>query len=133
MIMGKRVTGIVLILLASFNFSACGTGGGADPSKNSSINAETSDRSVGADARLFLEGRNSIFVAVDEKAFNELINALSSGGAGVDALIESGKVFTVQNNTRVRILEIAGAKNKIRVIEGEKIMREGWVHELWVR
>lgn len=130
MIMCKRVASVVLILLASFYSSACGE---PDPSKNSSINAETSERSIGSDARLFIEGRNEIFISVDEKAFNDLINTLSSGGAGVNGLIESGKVFTVPNNTRVRILGIAGAKNKIRVIDGEKIMREGWVHELWIR
>lgn len=72
-------------------------------------------------------------LAGDEKAFNDLIDALSSGGDAVDGLIQSGKVFTVPNNTRVRILEIAMSKNKVRIIEGEKIMQEGWVHELWVR
>jgi hypothetical protein len=133
MIMGKRVTGIVLILLATLNLSGCASSGEPDASKDPSIANETSDRSPGSDARLFLEGRNSIMVAVDEQAFNDLINALSSGGDAVDGLIQSGKVFTVPNNTRIRIIEIAMSKNKVRVIEGEKIMEEGWVHELWVR
>lgn len=131
--MGKRVTGIVLILLASLNLSGCASPGEPDASKDRSNTNETSDRSVGSDARLFLEGRNSIMLAGDEKAFNDLIDALSSGGDAVDGLIQSGKVFTVPNNTRVRILEIAMSKNKVRIIEGEKIMQEGWVHELWVR
>jgi hypothetical protein len=131
--MGKRVTGIVLILLASLNLSGCASTGEPDASKDRSNANNTSDRSVGSDARLFLEGRNSIMVAVDEKAFSDLIDALSSGGDAIDGLIQSGKVFTVPNNTRVRILEIAMSKNKVRIIEGEKIMQEGWVHELWIR
>jgi hypothetical protein len=132
--MGKRITAIALILLASFNLSGCVSSGEPDSSKNSSIDTQASDRSVGSDARLFIEGRNSIMVSVDEKAFTDLINALSSNGdGGIERLIESGRVFTVPNNTRVRILEIASAKNKVRIIEGDRIMQEGWVHELWIR
>ena len=123
-----------MILLASLNLSGCVSSGEPDSSKNSSINTEASDRSVGSDARLFIEGRNSIMVSVDEKTFIELINALSSDGdGGVERLIESGRVFTVPNNTRIRILEIATAMNKVRIIEGDQIMKEGWVHELWIR
>ena len=123
-----------MILLAFLNLSGCVSSGEPDSSKNSSIDIQASERSVGSDARLFLEGRNSIMVSVDEKAFSELINALSSDGdGGVERLIESGRVFTVPNNTRVRILEIATAKNKVRIIEGDQIMQEGWVHELWIR
>ncbi|HEX5735102.1 MAG TPA: hypothetical protein VF131_19885 [Blastocatellia bacterium] len=132
--MGKRITLIALILLSSPNLSGCVSSGEPDSSKNSSINTEASDRAVGSDARLFIEGRNSIMLSVDEKAFSDLITALSSDGdGGVERLIESGKVFTVPNNTRVRILEIATAKNKVRIIEGDRIMQEGWVHELWIK
>ena len=67
--MGKRVTGIVLILLASLNLSGCASRGEPDASKDRPNANESSDRSQGSDARLFLEGRNSIMVAVDEQAF----------------------------------------------------------------
>lgn len=132
MIMSKRVASVVLILLASFHSSACGAGE-PDPSANNSNTTETADRGVGSDARLFIEGRNEIFVSVDEKAFNDLINTLSYGGGGVDALIQSGKVFTVPNNTKVRILVIGTGKIKVRVMEGDKFMTDGWVHEMWVK
>ena len=131
MIMCKRVASVVVILLASFYSSACGTGEPDLPANNSNT-AETADRGVGSDARLFLEGRDEIFVGVDEKAFNDLINTLSYGG-GPDGLIQSGKVFTTPNNTKVRILQIATGKIKVRVMEGDKFMTEGWVHELWVK
>jgi hypothetical protein len=131
--MQKRAAGILLILVASIHLPGCASGGGPEASKNGSNANETSERAIGSDARLYLEGRNSIMVAVDEKAFSDLINALSSGGEGVDGLIQSQKVFTVPNNTRVRILEIATSKNKVRITEGDRIMQEGWVHELWIR
>jgi len=74
-----------------------------------------------------------MMVAVDQKAFTELINTLSYGGKEVDGLIASEKVFTVPNNTRIRILEIATGMVKIRINEGENFMREGWVHEMWIK
>ena len=67
LIMGKRITAIALILLASFILSGCVSSGEPDSSKNSSINTQASDRSVGSDARLFIEGRNSIMVSVMRK------------------------------------------------------------------
>jgi hypothetical protein len=130
--MGKRIAVIALILLASLNLSGCVSSGGPDIPANNSNASETPERGVGAEARLFLEGQNSIMVANDEKALNEMINALSYG-KGVGGLIESDRVFTVPNNTRIRILEIATGKIKVRINEGDNFMREGWVHELWIK
>ena len=131
MIMCKKVAIVALVLLVYFYTSACAT---SEPglSANNSNTVYEADRGVGSDARLFLEGRNEILVAVDEKAFTDLINTLSYGG-GPDGLIQSGKVFTTPNNTKVRILEIATGKIKVRVLEGDNYMTEGWVHELWIK
>lgn len=130
--MCKRVAAIALSLLASLALSGCISGGEPAPTSANANSAEAAGRGVDSEARLYLEGRDSVMVAVDEKAFNELINTLSYGG-DVVSLIESGKIFTVPNNTRVRILEIATAKNKVRIIDGDRVMQEGWVHEMWIR
>ena len=121
-----------MILLASLNLSGCASSGGPDSSTPNSNAAETSDRGVGSEVRLFLEGRNSIMVANDENALTELINALAYS-KDVSSLIESDRVFTVPNNTRVRILGVGTGKIKIRINEGDNFMREGWVHELWIK
>lgn len=72
-------------------------------------------------------------VAVDEKALDELISAISTRGDDAQTLIQSGRVFTVPNKTRVRIIEASFAKLRVRIIEGDKIMVEVWVPERWVR
>ena len=81
-----------------------------------------SDRSPGSEVSLFLQGRNSVMVAADEKALDDLISAISARGEGVETLIQSGRVFTVPNNTRARVIEANLTKLKVRIIEGDKIM-----------
>lgn len=101
--------------------------GGAPPVGRGPITA-------GSDARLYVEGLDSIPVADDESALAELMTALSRKDAPrVDALAESDRVFKVVGNTRVRVLEMGAGKTKIRMAEGEHVMREGWVLDRWVR
>lgn len=89
---------------------------------------------VGSEVRLYLERLTSVPVAADERAFDELITALSTRRQdSVETLIQSGRVFRADNDTRIRILEMASGKVKVRVLEGPHIMKDGWIHEGWVR
>ena len=89
---------------------------------------------VGSDAQLYIAGRDSVMVAVDEKASEEMISALSKRDQpAVDALIESGRALKTDNNTRVRVLQTATGKTKIRILEGPHVMAEGWVLERWLK
>ena len=81
---------------------------------------------------LYLPGRDSVMVAVDEKALDELISAMSARG-DEQGLIQAGRVIAVPNNTRVRIIEASFAKLKVRILEGDNVMFEVWVPERWVR
>jgi hypothetical protein len=72
-------------------------------------------------------------VAVDEQSLDELIGALAERGEGVQVLVDSGKVFTVPNNTRVRVVDVNFAKIKVRFLEGKRVMTEAWVPERWIR
>jgi len=91
------------------------------------------DHSPGSEVLLYLEGRKTIMVAIDEQSLDELIGALAARGEEVQALLDSGKVFTVPVNTRVRVEEAKLAKLKVRFIEGKRVMTEAWVPERWVR
>ena len=93
----------------------------------------SSDHSPGSEVTIYLQGRNSVMVAVDEATLDELVAALATKGEEVENLVQSGRVFTVPSNTRVRIVDASFAKLKVRIIEGKKIMTEVWVPERWVR
>jgi DNA-binding XRE family transcriptional regulator len=93
----------------------------------------TSVRAPGSELRLYIPAQSSIMLAADEKALDDLMNALSTRSGEVQNLIQSNRVFTVPNQTSVRIIELRSGKMKVRVLEGDKIMSEGWVPERWVQ
>ena len=124
--------GVVLVIVGIVSVIRR-SGSGARPGGDGAIGRFASDHSPGSEITLYVEGRSSVMVAVDEKALDELINAISTRGDEVQTLIKSGRVFTVPNKTRVRIIEADFAKLKVRIIEGDKIMTEVWVPERWVR
>lgn len=88
----------------------------------------------GSEATLHLEGVPSILVSMNEQALNELMIALPAGDSSkINALIQSGQLVRVENDTGVRILESGAGKTKVRILQGEHAMAEGWVSERWLR
>ncbi len=105
---------------------------GASKNVSDSIGKTRAAQSVGNEVRLYIKGRDTIMVAADEKTLDQLITAISARNGELEALIQSGRVLTVPNGTRARIVEKGYGKTKVRIIEGDKILSEGWVPELWV-
>jgi hypothetical protein len=88
----------------------------------------------GSEATLHLDAAPSIFVSVNEQALNELMNALPArDDSKIEALVQSGQLIRVANDTGVRILETGGGKTKVRILQGGYSMAEGWVPERWLR
>ena len=84
--------------------------------------------SVGSEARLYSEGSAPFWVAVDEEAFDELISAVvAKDNYGIMELTLAGRVFIVQNNTKVLVIEPGFTKTKVRILEGENAGMAGWV------
>jgi hypothetical protein len=125
--------GLAVAILAIVSIIMMRPDSGTSAGGDGSISRTASDHSPGSEVTLYLQGRESVMVAVDEKALDELISAISTKGDQAQALIQSGSVFSVPNKTRVRIIEADFAKLKVRIIEGDKTMLEVWVPERWVR
>lgn len=92
--------------------------------------------SVGSEAILSVEGSGPITVAIDEEAVEEIINALiAKDNIGLMNLVLAGKVFYVQNSTKVLILDVnySRAIVKIRILEGDNWGMAGWVPYEFVR
>jgi hypothetical protein len=90
--------------------------------------------SPGVEAVVFIEGQESVFMAIDEQGLPELLGAVAAKeDARVDDLIRSGRVVRVANNTKVQVMEMAAGKTKVRITEGERMMQTGWVVDRWVR
>jgi hypothetical protein len=83
---------------------------------------------------LRVAGAVNIFVAVDPSALDEMVRALSSkDNAKVESMVQSGRVITIDNNTRVRILEVNSGRIKARILDGPNTLLDGWVPERWVQ
>jgi hypothetical protein len=106
----------------------------SDPGAAETAGAAAGGGGVGSEARLSVGSLASIPVAVDEKSLDELMSALpTKNDERVEQLIQSGRVFRVNRNTKVRIIEFGPGRIKVRVLEGDNIMREVWVPERWIK
>ena len=83
---------------------------------------------------MYLDGRDEVMVALEEKASDEIIAALATRDqSALDGLIASGRALNADNNTRVRVLQTMAGRTKVIILEGPHIMAEGWVPERWLR
>ena len=120
---------ITLLLL-----SGRGRSGRPPTSSSGASGTEAGLATSGSEASLHINGVPSILVALDERALDGLMNALSAkDNAKVDALVQSGQVLRIANDTRVRVLAFDTVKSRVRILEGEHLMAEGWVPERWIR
>jgi hypothetical protein len=123
----------VIALLATSNRESTGTATGRSTAPTGDAPARGS-LSVGSEARVAAGNRDTIMIAVDQKAMDEMVAALSTVDDNrLQSLVDSGRVFTVLNNTKVRVLESELGKVKVRVLEGESVVMEGWVPDRWIR
>ena len=64
-------------------------------------------------------GVNIIPVGVDEKAYDEFTKAIvNHDKEGMDELVSTGRIFVVQDGTRVRILDRGVFTTEVRVLSG---------------
>lgn len=108
---------------------------GSSPASGGGPSATTGGiTSVGSEGTLHIDNATSMFVGVDERALGPLVNALASkDNSMLDAIVDSGEVLRVANDTRVRILVLRAGTTKVRILQGEHVMAEGWVAERWIK
>ncbi|HJQ24126.1 MAG TPA: 6-pyruvoyl-tetrahydropterin synthase-related protein [Blastocatellia bacterium] len=89
---------------------------------------------AGSDGVLYIDGQESVFVAVDEETLPQLLGAFAAkDNDKVDSFVRAGHVIRVANNTNVQLLEVAAGKVKVRITEGQNALQTGWVVDRWVR
>lgn len=122
------VGAVILLWLSSHSRTSTNVSAGEASAKASGSTTQ------GSEANLHIDGVTSILVAVDEQALNQLMNALpANDNSKVEALVQSGELLRVANDTRVRILETGTGKTKVRILQDEHSMAEGWVLERWLK
>lgn len=136
-----RVLGLIGIIVIISTAIALITGRRSGSRRPGSQKIGTTDKPVlpatlapGSETHLFLAGQDSVLVAIDERALDQVMNALAGrDNSAVDSLVDAGSAWRVQNNTLARVLEIGTGKARIRILEGGRAMTDGWVPERWLR
>src|SRR4030095_860747 len=118
---GKKSTWLIMLaaaiaILAIVAIIMMRSGSGGQAEGRRSTSQISNDHSPGSEVALYIQGRDSVMAAVDEKTLDDLIVALSTKSNDVQALIQADRVITVPNNTRVRIIELGFAKLKVRIL-----------------
>ena len=81
----------------------------------------------GGDGVLRSTGGGPLPVAVDRDAYEEFNTAVPRDKYGVQELLLSGRVFSVEDGTEVLVIETGGFSYRIRILEGAHAGRDGWV------
>jgi hypothetical protein len=90
--------------------------------------------SVGEEGRIYVASLRTVTVAVDEDAYSELDKVfIAKDEYGYKRLELRGKIFSVENDTRVLILENSLAKVRVRFLEGKKQGLDGWIPREWLK
>ncbi len=67
-------------------------------------------------------------LAVDKKALDDLIQAqIADDKLGYSQMLGDGKLFIVDNGTKVKVIDIGFGKTEIRILEGEHLGKSGWI------
>jgi hypothetical protein len=123
----------IVVSIASFSSSAVQSSKSAQLSRAGS-QRPSSVKSVGDEGRLYVDNLSTVTVAIDEDAYRELDKVfIAKDQYGYNELQRRGKIFSVENNTKVLILENNFAKVKVRFLEGTRRGLAGWIPREWLK
>ena len=137
-LMGLVAVGLLVLIIGLIVILSMRRAGGpasVDSGQTGQTSApRASSKAVGSEVRLKVAELASVFVAVDTKALDEMISAFSlKDNSKVENMVESGRVISIDNDTRARILEVSSGKIKARILEGPNALVDVWVPERWVQ
>jgi len=106
----------------------------AQGTQSSRSQASSRVLSVGDEGRLHAGNLSTVTIAVDEDAYSELDDVfIAKDEHGYQQLQLRGKIFSVENDTRVLVLENRFAKVRVRFLDGTKKGRDGWIPREWLK
>ena len=115
---------IVVVVLASAGGSDTST---SDTSVNSAI-------SLGDEGYLRISNSDVITVLKTKEAFEEFTkSAVANDTYGMAKLVTDGQGFNVAVGTKVKVIDSDFAVRKVRILDGEHAMKDGWVAKEFIQ
>ena len=127
----SAIAGIMGCLLVG-----CSRGKGATQNANQAFSPASSQQTGGAyDHWLDQKNERYAYLAISEETLGDLIKAEASNQPfhEISNLYTVGRVFGVDRNTPVEILENKGVCMKVRILEGAKKGKIGWIQAEFVK
>ena len=96
--------------------------------------ASTTFPQVGEVGKIYVEGLDHPLLAVDKRAFDEWVTVCAAGDQhGAAQMHATGKMFAVDNGTRVKVIDIAFGALRVRVLDGDETGKSGWISHEFVK
>ncbi|HJQ25664.1 MAG TPA: 6-pyruvoyl-tetrahydropterin synthase-related protein [Blastocatellia bacterium] len=88
---------------------------------------------IGADVKL-AAGGGGVVAATNQQVLSEVIDAMARHDEPrMAALLQSGQAFSVEPDTRARLLSLSSGTARVLILEGNQATKEGWVPEGWLK
>lgn len=134
----KGCLGCFSVIVIIFLIAIIGSLSDSSGSKSSSRSVTSKGGSTSSEARIYSQGLETIFVATNKDYFNRLIKASKSDDSyyQILLLVGTGNVFSVPNNTKVRVIDWDYLKikaTKVKITEGSYKGKVVWVPYEWVK
>ncbi len=132
----KNIVVLAIIALMGSLFVGCSGGKGATQTATQNANQPSAQSPDGAyDHWLDQKNERYAYLAISEETLGDLIKAEGSNQSfhEIGNLYTVGRVFGVDRNTPVEILENKGVCMKVRVLEGAKKGKIGWIQAEFVK
>lgn len=134
-----KVTGgicLLLFIIALITIGVMSCISKDDSSNKISTPTPTPIKSMGVEAKIHVDNISFVYAAADKDSAKQLNNRLlANDNVGISELVVGGKVFQVENDIKIKILDVDvwNGLYQVRFLEGKNINRSGWVSEGFVK
>jgi len=107
-----------------------------EPTKTNQNQNSDEIKSIGSEAKLHIDNIPYIFVAIDKTSGQKMNKSfLANDSTGLAELQLGNRIFKVNNDTKVKILDIAGWDGlyEVRILDGSNAGKSGWTSTAFVK
>lgn len=109
------------------------TGAGTGAAVAPSVPTEAHRLSIG-DSGTIDNGLPIVMLSTTKDGYDDISNGMAAKDkVGLRDLILTGKAFTVKAGTHAKVIEVAFALRRVRILDGEKVNAAGWLPFEWVK
>ncbi|MFC1656081.1 hypothetical protein ACFL3C_04370 [Patescibacteria group bacterium] len=120
------ITAIVIVIIVGYFVGQAGNK--TSTNSNSYTSKSSTTVSIGDEAKLVSSGSGAILVAIDQEAFDDLLDiSVANDEMGLAELMLADRVFSVPTGIKVKVIDTDWFSKEVRILEGAYVGESGWV------